>query len=84
MCCFILRRGDTQTVAADAGLPRAWRTALANPSVIPFEVWRTGLISGFATGSGMAHTHGGSRGIRATIYRVAPDRQSWLAARASY
>jgi diguanylate cyclase (GGDEF)-like protein len=49
MCCVILGRGDTQTVAADSALPRAWRTALANPSVIPFEVWRSSLVSGFTS-----------------------------------
>ena len=49
MCCIIVRRGESQTMAADARLPRSWRAALANPAVIPFEVWRTPLISGFAS-----------------------------------
>ena len=49
MCCIIVRRGESQTVAADARLPRSWRAALANPAVIPFEVWRTPLISGFTS-----------------------------------
>jgi len=49
MCCIIVRRGESQTMAADARLPRSWRAALANPAVIPFEVWRAPLISGFAS-----------------------------------
>jgi diguanylate cyclase (GGDEF)-like protein len=49
MCCVLQRRGDLQTIVAAGNLPPAWKAALLNAGVIPFEVWRTSLISGAGT-----------------------------------
>lgn len=49
MCCIIVRRGENQTVAMDTAFPRPWRAAFADPAVIPFEAWRTPMLSGFAS-----------------------------------
>jgi diguanylate cyclase (GGDEF)-like protein len=43
MCAILLKRGDGCHVAAAAGVPTDWLTALRVSHAVPFEVWREEL-----------------------------------------
>src|ERR1019366_8604162 len=43
MCAILLKRGDGCHVAAAAGVPKEWLTALRVSHAVPFEVWREEL-----------------------------------------